>query len=94
LNAGAGFGDDKGGTIAFHPIGAVRAGVKGAVGTVGRRRRRRRRRRLVHQQGQKEKALSTIKSMVIGRTVIKMNGRREKEQKGRTRLKKKIEEQD
>lgn len=43
LNAGAGFGDDKGGTITFHPIGAVRAGVKGAVGTVGRRRRRRRR---------------------------------------------------
>ena len=55
LNAGAGFGDDKGGTIAFHPIGAVRAGAKGAVGTVGRRRRRR---RLVHQQGQKkEKAI-------------------------------------
>jgi len=80
LNAGAGFGDDKGGTIAFHPIGAVRAGAKGAVGTVGRRRRRR---RLVHQQGQKEKALSTIQSMVIGRTVIKMNGQREKEQKGR-----------
>ena len=31
----------------------------------------------------KKKQLSTIKSRVIGRTVIKMNGQREKEQKGR-----------